>query len=105
MEKADNVFVIPSEFGWSDLGTWTSLHEKLERDRNANSVVHGPVELHDCEGCLVHTVEGKMVVASDLKDMVVISEDDVVLIFPKDKEQEIKQIRQALENKGLGTYL
>jgi mannose-1-phosphate guanylyltransferase len=105
LERADNVAVIPADFGWSDLGTWTALFDHLPADREGNVTVHQPVVIDKCKGSLIRTTDGKLVVASGLEDLVVVVEDDAVLIFPKDREQEIKQLREALREGGLDKYL
>ncbi|MEO8584100.1 MAG: mannose-1-phosphate guanylyltransferase [Flavitalea sp.] len=91
MEKADNVYVIPSSFGWSDLGTWNSAYENLEKDKYANAVAGHNVMLVETENCIVHTPENKLVVLQGLKDFIVVDTGDVLLICKKDKEQEIKE--------------
>lgn len=92
MEKADNVFVIPSSFGWSDLGTWASLYANLERDYLGNAVTGDAVIVHDATDCMIHANPGKLMVVQGLKNYVVVDTDDVLLIFKKDKEQELKQL-------------
>ena len=105
LEQADNVCVVPAEFGWSDLGTWNSLYEKMEKDGNGNVRVHQPVVSYQCSNTLVHTIDGKLVVTAGLKDFVVVAEDDVVLVFPRHREQEIKELRKQIAARGLDQYL
>lgn len=105
MEWARNVHVIPASFGWSDLGTWLSLYDHLPTDENGNITIHGTSLLDQSKGMLVHTTEGKLVVASGLKDFVIVFDNDVVLIFPKNKEQEIKALRDQLKERGQEKYL
>jgi mannose-1-phosphate guanylyltransferase len=81
------------------------LYDHLKPDTEGNIEIHAPVVLHDCKGTLVHTTSGKLVVASGLEDFIVVCENDAVLIFPKEKEQEIKQLRNTLKEKGLDKYL
>lgn len=92
MEKASNVYVLPSEFGWSDLGTWGSLYENLKRDKNQNAVLGKNVVLHDVEGCVVNMPKEKLVVIQGLKDYIVVESDGILLICKRDDEQEIKQM-------------
>lgn len=89
MEKADNVYVILSDFGWSDLGTWKSLYEVSEKDPQQN-VVTGKVLLYDTENCIIKTPEDKLVVINGLKGFIVAEYDDVLLICKKDDEQKVK---------------
>jgi mannose-1-phosphate guanylyltransferase len=91
MEKADNVYVIPSSFGWSDIGTWNSAYEHLNKDHNANAVSGHNVMLMDASNCIVHAPENKLVVLQGLKDYIVVDTGDVLLVCKKEKEQEIKE--------------
>jgi len=91
MEKADNVYVIPSSFGWSDIGSWNSAYENLEKDPNANAVTGNNVMLVDTVNCIVHTPENKLVVLQGLHDFIIVDTGDVLLICKKEKEQEIKE--------------
>jgi mannose-1-phosphate guanylyltransferase len=91
MEKADNVYVIPSSFGWSDLGTWNSAYENLRKDRHANAVTGQNVMLIDTFDSIVHAPENKLVVLQGLRDYIVVDTGDVLLVCKKEKEQEIKE--------------
>ena len=91
MEKADNVYVIPSSFGWSDLGTWNSAYQNLKKDGHANAAAGSNVMLMDTSNCIVHTPENKLVVIQGLNDYILVDTEDVLLICKKDKEQEIKE--------------
>ncbi len=97
MEKADNVFTIPSEFGWSDLGTWASLHAENPKDEYQNVINGDQVMAFDVENCLVRAPKDKLVVLKDLKDYIVVDEGDVLLVFPKSKEQEIKALTNTIK--------
>jgi len=92
MEKAKNVHVLPVEFGWNDLGTWGSLYEKLPKDEAANTVVNAEVIFRESKNNIVRTQKGKHVVIQGLENYIVVEKDNVLLICPKEKEQEIKQI-------------
>ncbi len=92
MEKATNVYTIPSEFGWSDLGTWGSLHAESEKDDHGNVLKGDQILPFDVKDCLVRVPKDKLVVLKDLEDFIIVDEEDVLLIFPKSKEQEIKAI-------------
>jgi mannose-1-phosphate guanylyltransferase len=92
MEKAENVYVIPSDFGWSDLGTWGSVHENAERDYHENAA-HGKVVVYESYNNMVRTSKkDKLVVLKGLDDYIVVDTDNVLLICRKDDEQFIKQI-------------
>jgi len=92
MEKATNVYTIPSEFGWSDLGTWGSLHAESEKDDHGNVLKGDQILPFDVKDCLVRVPKHKLVVLKDLEDFIIVDEEDVLLVFPKSKEQEIKAI-------------
>ncbi|AEE51546.1 mannose-1-phosphate guanylyltransferase [Haliscomenobacter hydrossis] len=105
MEKADNVFTIPSSFGWSDLGTWASLHSEAEQDAQNNVINLGPHLLRGVNNCLLRAPKDKLVVITDLEDYIVVDEDDILLIHPKSKEQEIKKITEAIGNQFGASFL
>ena len=90
MEKADNVYIIPSSFGWSDLGTWNSAWENMEKDYFGNAVAGKNVVVMDATKCMVHAPDNKLLVLQGLDDFIVVDTKDVLLICKKDKEQEIK---------------
>jgi mannose-1-phosphate guanylyltransferase len=96
MEKAGNVFTIPSSFGWSDLGTWASLHAEAAQDDQQNLINLGPNLLYNVKNCLLRAPKDKLVVIKDLEDYIVVDEGDILLIHPKAKEQEIKKITEAI---------
>lgn len=92
MESAPNVFVLPATFDWNDLGTWGSLHEKLDKDTHNNAVVNATVLLQNTSSNIISTAKDKIVVIDGLHDFIVVDKDNVLLIYPKGKEQEIKGI-------------
>lgn len=91
MEKAENVYVIPASFAWSDLGTWNSAWENKEKDYFGNAVVGKKVMAIDAKNCMVHVPENKLVVLQGLDEFIVVDTKDVLLICQKNKEQEIKE--------------
>lgn len=92
MEKAENVYVLPATFDWNDLGTWGSLHEKLPKDDYNNAVVNATVILENASNNIIRTEGTKLIVIDGLNDYIIVDKDDVLLIYPKNKEQEIKSI-------------
>ena len=101
MEKADNVYLIPSSFGWSDLGTWNSAYENLEKDYLANAVAGENVIVIDATKCVVHAPHNKLVMLQGLDDFIIVDTEDVLLICKKEKEQEIKEyVAEVKRNKG-----
>ena len=105
MEKARNVYTVPAEFGWSDLGTWASLHVECPKDDQRNVVQSDTVLALDIDNCLVRTPKGKLVVLKDLHDYIIVDEGDVLLVYPKSKEQEIKQVTVMVRERFGDTYL
>ena len=91
MEKADNVYVIPSSFGWSDLGTWASAYDNLEKDYLGNAIAGDKIMVIDSTQCMISASHDKLLVLQGLNDFIVVDTNDVLLICRKDKEQEIKE--------------
>lgn len=92
MEKAENVFVYCSDFGWSDLGTWGSLYDNSEKDDNLNAIKGDRVVTYNTEDSIIHTHNNKLMVVQGLKNYIVVDTNDVLLICKKEEEQQIKQI-------------
>lgn len=100
LEHADNVCTIPVDIGWSDLGTWGSLYSYLDRDEQQNANLTNHSEVIDASGNLIRTSkEDKLIVVKGLKDYIIIDEGDVLLIYPRGEEQEIKKLRSSLKDK------
>ena len=97
LEKAKNVYVLPATFDWNDLGTWGSLHEKLDKDESNNAVVNATVLLKNASSNIISTSKDKLVIIDGLEDFIVVDKDNVLLIYPKSKEQEIKGIVASLK--------
>ena len=101
MEKADNVYIIPSSFGWSDLGTWTSAYDNLQKDYFENAVAGNNVMVIDATRNMVHADNQKLILLQGLEDFVVVDTPDVLMICKKDKEQEIKDyVAEIKRSKG-----
>lgn len=92
MEKAENVFVIPADFGWSDLGTWGSVHDNMEKDFHENAVSGNAVVYESFNNVVKTTNPEKLVVLKGLEGFIVVDTEDALLICKKDDEQFIKQI-------------
>ena len=90
MEKSDEVFVYPANFGWSDLGTWGSLYTHLDQDENRNATVGQNINLVDCKNCIVHTPSERKVVIQGLDNYIIAESDNTLLICKKEDEQLIK---------------
>ena len=91
MEKTDKAYVLPAEFGWSDLGTWGSLHTLSEQDENNNAVIGNNVKLVETTGCMVRMPQDKQVVIQGLKDCIVSEHNNTLLICQLSEEQRIKE--------------
>lgn len=92
MEQADNIYTIPANFGWSDLGTWASLHEAAEKDAENNVIAAKQVDLRDTQNSIIHINENKLAVIRGLDNFIVVDDGNALLIYPKDQEQEIKEV-------------
>ncbi|HVY73176.1 MAG TPA: mannose-1-phosphate guanylyltransferase [Puia sp.] len=101
MEKANNVYVIPSSFGWSDLGTWNSIYENIEKDFLGNAVAGENVMVIDARDSIIHSGKDKLLVLQGLENFIVVDTPDVLLICKREKEQEIKDyVAEVRRNKG-----
>lgn len=90
MEKADNVYALISDFGWSDLGTWGSLYDQVNKDTEGNAVLGKSVYLYDVKDSLINAPHGKLVVIQGLENCIVVDSGDVLLICKTEEEQRIK---------------
>lgn len=91
MEKASNVYVLCTDFGWSDLGTWGSMYEHSKRDSSENHIKGQNVFMYDSKNCIVNVSQDKCVVVQGLSDFIVVDSDDILLICKMKDEQMIKQ--------------
>lgn len=97
MENAKNIFVIPAQFGWSDLGAWGALYDESDKDENGNVLTGDKILVSDTHNSYVRAPEGKLVLVGGVDDLLVIDEGDVLLVYPKNREQEIKNLRKRVE--------
>ncbi len=101
MENADNVYLVPASFSWSDLGTWNSAWEIMEKDYFGNAVSGKKVMVVDAKNCMVYVPENKLVLLQGLDDFIVVDTKDVLLVCKKEKEQEIKDyVAEIKRNMG-----
>jgi len=105
LERAHNVFTIPCDIGWTDLGTWNSLYEFSYKDSNGNAVLSKPVHIDQSSNSLVIAQNDKLIVIKGLKDFIVVDTEDCLLVYPKSDEQEIKELKQQLGKSGFESYL
>lgn len=98
MEKADNVYVRCSEFGWSDIGTWVSIYQHSAKDVNGNAIL-GDVLTYDTEGCIINMPNGKVALVQGMKDFIIVDSDNALLICPKNDEQNIRMFVEEVKMK------
>ncbi|MFW6067390.1 MAG: mannose-1-phosphate guanylyltransferase [Myxococcota bacterium] len=98
MEKADGVLVVPGDFGWSDLGSWTTAWELAERDGQQNALPADAVAL-ESTGNYVRAREGKLVALLGVDDLVVVDTEDALLVVPRDQAQEVRRVVEALRER------
>lgn len=96
LERADNVYTIPADIGWSDLGTWNSLHAYLDKDDNFSVTIGENTTLIDTSHTIVRSDSSKIVVIKGLDNYIVVDEPNALLIYPKGDEQEIKEVVKNL---------
>ena len=101
MEKANNVYVLSSEFGWSDLGTWGSLYEIRNKDKKGNTIVGKNVMVYDTSNCIINVPKDKLVVIQGLEDYIIVEDNNILLICKKAEEQQIRQfVNDVVSEKG-----
>ncbi|CAN5455097.1 mannose-1-phosphate guanylyltransferase [soil metagenome] len=106
MEKADNVYVLPSEFGWSDLGTWASIYDLAEKDYVGNAVIPSEkVIMYDSSNCMVNMPADKLVILKGLHNFIVVESNNTLLICPRDEEQNVKQVVADVKQKFGTKYI
>ena len=90
MENADEIYVYPAEFGWSDLGSWSSLHKLLPKDQYNNAKVGSNIKTFETQNCIIHTSSEREVVVQGLDGYIVVEKDNTMLITKLSEEQRIK---------------
>ncbi len=94
MEKVEEIFVLPANFGWSDLGTWGSLQEHVPHDAYGNACIGKNISVYDTRNCMIHTTQERRVVVQGLDGFIVAEKDDILLICRLSEEQRIKQFSE-----------
>ncbi len=105
LEKAENVYLKKATFDWNDLGTWGALYDKLEKEEDNNAVVNAEVLSKNSKNNMVFTDSKKLVVLDGIEDYIVVDKKDVLLLFPKKKEQQIKELLKEVKDKFGEKYL
>ena len=98
MEKASNVYVRCSEFGWSDIGTWGSLYNLSPKDPYGNATI-GHALVYDTTGCIINMPKGKIAVVQGMKDIIIVDSGDALLVCHKDDEQNIRVFVEDVRQK------
>tara|TARA_R110002074_G_scaffold86875_5_gene191807 strand:- start:10416 stop:11495 length:1080 start_codon:yes stop_codon:yes gene_type:complete len=98
LENSSSIFVLEATFDWNDLGIWGSLYDKLDKDENNNAIVNAKVLTQDASGNMIRSKAGKVVVVDGLNDYIIVDKDEVLLIYPKVKEQDIKQVLNKVKD-------
>lgn len=99
LENSQAIFTLPATFDWNDLGTWGALYDKLDKDEAKNAVVNGKTLLQDAKGNMIRSPKGKIVVVDGLEDYIIVDKEEVLLIFPKSKQQDIKLVLNKVKDK------
>ena len=105
LEKADNVFTIPCDIGWSDLGTWNSLYDQSTKDDQQNVTLSKPIFLEETSNILLLAQHDKLIVIKGLEDFIIVDTDDCLMIYPKSEEQSIKALKEKLKDNGFEKFL
>lgn len=94
LEKAENIFAVKATFIWNDLGTWTSLHEQLAEENQQNISVKAKAIVEESSGNMIYSANNKVVVIKGLHDFVVVDEKEVLMLYPKGQDQEVRELRK-----------
>ena len=105
MEKANNVYVMAADFGWSDLGTWGSLYDSRTKDMNGNAIIGNSVMTYDTRDCIINMPKNKLVVIQGLEDYIIVEDKDMLLIIKKEEEQLIRNIVEDVREKKGEHYI
>ncbi len=105
LEKSDAIYVIKANFDWNDLGTWGALHDKITDTPDENAVVRAVAHIREASGNMILSEKEKLIVVDGLKDYIIVDKEESLLIFPKQKEQEIKQLLAELKEKFGEKYI
>lgn len=106
MEKAQNVSVVPADFEWSDLGTWSSIYENMDKDYLGNAAVHpNLVKIYDASGNLIVSPKDKLIIVEGISGKCIVDTPNALMILSIDKEQEVKNITADLKREKLDRFL
>lgn len=99
MEKADNVYVMPADFGWSDIGTWNSLFEFVDKDENNNASNGKNVFLRNAKNCIVNVSDDKLLAVNNVENLIIVEADGIILVADKNQEQDIRHVVNEIKSK------
>ena len=99
MEKSNLVNMIPASFDWDDLGSWKSIYDLNTKDAANNVVINSKVYLNQSSNNLIKSNPNKKIVISGLSDFIIVDSEDVLMICPIDKDQEVKSLSEKVQNK------
>ena len=98
LEHSKSIYVLPATFDWNDLGTWGSLYDKLDKDESNHAIVNAKVLSADASGNMIRSPKDKVVIIEGLSDYIIVDNDEVLLIYPKSKEQNIKSVLNKVKD-------
>ncbi|MEA3495248.1 MAG: mannose-1-phosphate guanylyltransferase [Bacteroidota bacterium] len=99
MEKANNVYVTHGNFGWSDIGTWNSLFEFVEKDKNNNAIKGKYVFTRNTKDCIINVSNNKLIAVNNVENLIIVESDDIILVANKSDEQDIKHVVNEIKSK------
>jgi len=97
LEKADNLYVLPVNIGWNDVGSWSALYQLRAMTDDGNAVLQGTLRARESTGCLIHVPEDRTVALVGVKDLIVVESGDTLLIVDRSQDQSVRQLQQDLE--------
>lgn len=99
MEKADNVYVLPGNFGWSDIGTWNSLFEYVAKDANNNHIKGKYVFTRNASDCIIKISDDKLLAVNNVSNLIIVESDNIILVADKNQEQDIRNLVNEIKSK------
>jgi len=99
MEKADNVYVMPGNFGWSDIGTWNSLFEYVKKDSDNNSIKGRFIFTRNAKNCIINISDDKLLAVNNVSDLIIVESDNIILVADKNQEQDIRNVVNEIKSK------
>ncbi|MFC2114572.1 mannose-1-phosphate guanylyltransferase [Bacteroidota bacterium] len=99
MEKADNVHVLPGDFGWSDIGTWNSLFQYVEKDKDNNAIKGKFVFTRNAQDCIINISDDKLLAVNNVKNLIIVESENIILVADKSQEQDIRHVVNEIKSK------